>query len=195
MPLPTAFASVTFPAMGGAHDARAADHRVGAEVERVEEVVVEPPVYDMDGHLAARRPHPHPVPAADEIVALDQLHAHQPGQQGVFEVGGVAGAGGEDDDARVADPVGRGGAQRGEQALRVAVDGHDVLLGEEGGEDPGHRPPVLDDVRDPGRHPDVVLQHPEVARLVAYEIDAGDMDAHPARRLHAVRGPVEVRRS
>lgn len=178
--------------LGGAENARAADHRIGPEVQRIEEVVVEPPVYDMHRHLAPRGPHPDTVVAAGEIVPLDQLHPHQPGQQGVFEVGGVAGAGGEDDDPRVADPVGRGGAQGRQKSLRVAVHGYDVLFGEEGRKDPGHRAPVLDDVRDPGRHADVVLQDPEVPGLVPYEIDACDVDPYAARWLDPVRRPVEV---
>lgn len=178
--------------LGGAEDARAADHRIGPEVQRIEEVVVEPSVYDMHRHLAPRGPHPDTVVTAGEIVPLDQLHPHQPCQQGVFEVGGVAGAGREDDDPRVADPVGRGGAQGRQKSLRVAVHGDDVLFGEEGRKDPGHRAPVLDDVRDPGRHADVVLQDTEVPGLVPYEIDAGDVDPYAAGWLDPVRRTVEM---
>lgn len=162
-------------------------------MQRIEEVVVEPPVYDVDGHLAARRPHPDPVGPADQIVPFHQLHAHQPGQQGVFEVRGVARPGREHDDTRVADPVRGRGPERGEELLRVAVHGDDMLLGEEGGEDPGHRTPVLDDVRHPGRHANVVFEHPEVPGLVPYEIDPGDMNPDTARWLDPVRGSVEMR--
>lgn len=182
------------PGLGGVHDARAADHRVGAEVQRVEEVVVEPPVYDMDGHLAARGPHPHPVVAAGEVVPHHQLHAHQPGEQGVFEVGGVSRPRGEDHDPGILRARGRGGPQSGQQSPRVPVDGDHVLLGEERGEDPRHGSAVLDDVRHPARDPHVVLKDPEVARLVAYEVDAGDVDADPARWLDPLRGPMEVSR-
>ncbi len=67
-----------------------------------------------------------------------------------------------------------------------------MLLGEEGGEDPGHGTPVLDDVRDAAGHANVVLQHPEVPGLVPYEVDPGDVDPHPARWLHPVGSSVEV---
>lgn len=182
------------PGLGGVHDARAADHRVGAEVQRVEEVVVEPPVYDVDGHLAACGPHPHPVVAADQVVPHHQLHAHQPGEQGVFEVGGVPRSRGEDHDSGVLRPGGRGGPQRGQQPPRVPVDGDHVLLGEEGREDPRHGPAVLDDVRNPAGDPHVVLEDPEVAGLVPYEVDAGDVDAYSARWLDPLRGPMEMSR-
>ena len=46
-PLPTAFAMVTLPGPGRVDDARAADDRVGAELQRVQEIVVHPPVDDV----------------------------------------------------------------------------------------------------------------------------------------------------
>jgi hypothetical protein len=105
----------------GARGARAADHRVGPEAQRIGEVVVETPVHDVDRHLDARGPRPGPVAAADRIVPLHELQGHESCRQGVFEVRGVAGTGREDNDARVADPVGRGGAQSGKRLLRIPV--------------------------------------------------------------------------
>jgi hypothetical protein len=56
----------------------------------------------------------------------------------------------------------------------------------------GHRPPVLHHVADPGRHPDVVLEHPEGALLVADQVDARHVHPHPVVRLNAGRLAVEV---
>jgi hypothetical protein len=75
-------------------------------VHRVEELVVDAPVDDVDPLLAGRRPHPHDAVAADQVAALDQLDAHQPGEQGVLEVGAVVDARREHHDVRVVDPGG-----------------------------------------------------------------------------------------
>ena len=83
-----------------------AEHRVGAEVHRVEVLVVDAPVDDVDRLLALGRAHLDDAAGADEVAALDQLDAHHPGEQGVLEVGAVVDAGGEHDDGRVAGPVG-----------------------------------------------------------------------------------------
>jgi hypothetical protein len=55
------------------------------------------------------------VAVAEQVTALDELHAHQPGQQGVLEVRRVVHAGGEHHDEGVDDAVRRGGPQGAEQ--------------------------------------------------------------------------------
>jgi hypothetical protein len=72
-------------------------------VHRIEELVVDPAVDDVDALLAVRRPHADLVAGAHQVAALDQLDAHLPGQQGVLEVGGVVDARGEDDDRGLGD--------------------------------------------------------------------------------------------
>ena len=74
---------------GRVEDARAADERIGAEVQRVEELVVDPAVHHVHPLLAGRGPHvDDPVPA-DQVPAFDQFDAHLAGQEGVLEVGRV----------------------------------------------------------------------------------------------------------
>src|ERR1700727_2487091 len=46
----------------------------------------------------------------------------------------------------------------------------DLLVAEQGGEQPGHPQPVLEHVADPGRDPHVVLEDPELALLVADQV-------------------------
>ncbi len=65
-------------------------------------------------------------------------------------------------------------------------------LGEEAGQGLAQRPPVLDDVAHAGRDAQVVLEHPELTRLVADQVDAADVHPHPVGRFDAGRLPVEV---
>ena len=91
-PLPTTLAIVTLPARAALTMPGAAEHRVGAEVQRVEVVVVDAAVDDVDALLARGRAHVDDVVAAHEVAALDQLDAHLPGEERVLEVRGVVDA-------------------------------------------------------------------------------------------------------
>jgi len=84
-------------------------------MQRVEPVVVDPPVDDVDRPPAVRRVHVDAVAPAEQVTALDELDPHEPGQQGVLEVGGIVHAGGEDHDERIDDAVRRRRAQGREQ--------------------------------------------------------------------------------
>ena len=74
----------------------------------------------------------------------------------------------------------------------VVADGPHAVRGEQVREDPRHGPPVLHHVGDPGRRPQVVLEHPEGALRVADQVDARDVDAHAVGRHDAGRLAVEV---
>ena len=133
-----------------------------------------------------------PVAGAEQVTPLDQLGPHEPGQQGVLEVGRVVDAGGEDDDDRILGAFRGGGAQRGEQPGRVFVHRGHPLLGEQAGERARHGQPVLDHVADPGRDPDVVLQDPQLPVLVADQVDARDLHPDAVRRDQAGHLAVEA---
>ena len=194
-PLPTALADGDAAAAHRRDQAGDPEHRVAAEVHRVEELVVDPPVDDVDRAVAGRRLHAHLAADADEVAALDELDAHHPREEGVLEVRGVEDPGGEHDDGGVARAVGGGGTQRAEQHPGVVVHGPDPHRRERLGEDVGHGAAVGDDVADAGRHPDVVLEDPEGPRLVADEVDAGDVHPHPVGRPDAHDGAVVVLRA
>ena len=78
---------VTWPLRMADDQAGDAEHRVAAEVHRVEELVVDPAVDDVDRLVAGGGAHPHLAADAHQVAALDELDAHHPGQQGVLEVG------------------------------------------------------------------------------------------------------------
>ncbi len=145
------------------------------------------------GSRPLRRTHHDAAAPALEVAALDQLDAHRAGEQGVLEVGAVEDAGRQHDDGRVGDPGRCRGAQRREQLLRVAGDRADPVVAERLGDRRGDRAAVGHHVGDPGRHADVVLEHPELAVVVADQVDPADVHAHPVGRLDPGRLAVEVR--
>ncbi len=176
-------------------EAGAADEGLGAEVHRVEELVVHAAIDDVDATLAGGHPHVDDVVADDEVSPLDELDAHLAGEEGVLEVGRVVHSGGEDDDGRLGTgAMRRRRAQRRQQTLGVVGDRADAVAGEQLGEDPRHRAPVLDDVGAPRGHTDVVLEDAKGALPVADEIDPRDVDAHLVRGLDAGTRPLEVAR-
>ena len=85
----------------GAHQARNPEQRVGAELQRVDERVVEATVDRVHPLQARRRAHVTHGVADDEVRRLDELDAHLPGEERVLEVGGVHRAGGPEHDRRV----------------------------------------------------------------------------------------------
>ncbi len=100
----------------GEQQAGRAEHRVGAELQRIEELVVDAAVDHVDAGRTGGGAHPHPAAGAEQVAALDQLDAHQAGEQRVLEVGRVVDAGGEHDDRRVFDAVRCRCAQRARAA-------------------------------------------------------------------------------
>jgi hypothetical protein len=97
---------------------------------------------------------------------------HQPGEQGVFEIGRVEDARGEHHDVRVVDAGRGGGAERLEQLVRVLPDRAHPHRHEQLRQGLGHHPAVGDDVADPAGHPHIVLEDAPGSLLVADQVDA-----------------------
>ncbi len=177
----------------GAHQARHAQQRVGAELERVHEVVVDAPVDRVHPRQAARGAHVAERVAHHEVRGLHQLHAHLAGQEGVLEVGAVGRPRGPDDHHRVLAAAGRGRRERVEQQLRVVAHRPHVVAREQLGQQAAHRDPVLEHVGDPRRRAHVVLEHLPAPVGVADEVAAGHVAPDAAGRPDAVRRPGEGR--
>ena len=75
------------PGAVGADEPGHAEHRVGAELERVDEVVVEPAVDRVHALQPGGRAHVADGVADDEVGRLDELDAHLPREERVLEVG------------------------------------------------------------------------------------------------------------
>ena len=70
-----------------------AEVRVGAERQRIEEVIVDPSIDDVDAPQPCGGPHVDDVVVDEEVAAFDKRHAHLAREERVLEVGGVADAG------------------------------------------------------------------------------------------------------
>ena len=182
------------PGPGRVHHSGDSEHRVGPELHRVDELVVHPAIDHIHRALTLGGPHPDPAGGADQVAALDQLHPHRAGQPGMLEVGAVVDAGGEHHHDRLLHPGRGAGPKRSQQPLRILRHRRDPLGAQCLGEHRVHRQPVRHHVADPGRHPDVVLQHPELALLVPDQVDPGDMHPDPVHRLDPADRPLVAAR-
>ena len=176
----------------GVHDAGHAHERVGAKRERIEEVVVDPPVDHVDPLEAAGGPHEDDVVLHDEIGALHELDAHLPGEEAMLEVGRVVDARREHDDRRVAGGRRRDVLQHREELLGVVLHGADPLAGEELRKRPLHHLAVFEHVGDARRGAEVVFEDVHHAVATADEVGAGDVAPHALRRLEAGARPPEA---
>ena len=174
-------------------DARTAHQRLGAELQRVEILVVDAAVDHVHRDLALGGAEEDVGAVADEVAALHQVHAHEAGQQRVLVEGRVVHARRQHDHRRVLHRRRRGAAQRVDQASRVVGDHLNGLAPEQLGQHPRHGGAVGQHVAHPGRAPQVVLQHAELAVLVTDHVDARHVDAHAVGRRVAVGRPHEPR--
>ena len=122
---------------------------------------------------------------ADQVAALDELDAHVAGEERVLEVRGVVDAGREQHDGRRRALPGGATAQRREQLLRVVVDPEHAVALEQRRERPLHRLAVLEHVARARGRAQVVLEHEELAVLVAHDVDARDVRVDAAGRVDA----------
>ena len=139
---------------GGVEDPGATEQRTRLELERVQELVVHAPVYDVHPLLARSRAHVDDPVATYEVTPFDQGHAHLAGQEGMFEIGRIVDPRGKDHHRRALVGVARRGRpQSGQEVSGVVGDGPDLVAGKELGEDMSHGPAVLDHVGDAGGGP------------------------------------------
>mmetsp|Transcript_23677 Transcript_23677/g.42197 ORF Transcript_23677/g.42197 Transcript_23677/m.42197 type:complete len:377 (+) Transcript_23677:1070-2200(+) len=158
------------------HDARHAQHAVGIEGQRIEEIVVDPAVEHVNGLVAPRRAHRHAPVHHPQVVPFDKLGAHLIGEEGVFVIGGVVDAGRQHCKRwSAAAGIGSAGHERAAQALRVLADRLHFDLAEQLGEHVQHRLAIFEHIADAGRGAGVVLQHIEFIVVGAHQVGAHDM--------------------
>ena len=170
-----------------------AEERIGPELERIDEVVVEPAVDRVDAGEPARGSHVANLVAHNEVTRLDQLDPHLPRQERVLEVRAVRRPRRPDDNRRLVAERGRCLEQGLPQEGRITVDRLHPVTREQLRGQSGHRETVLEHVRDSRRGSDVVLEDPPGSVAVPDEIAAGNRAPDPAGRADSVHRAAEGR--
>ena len=169
------------------HDPRHTEGRIGIEGQRVEVIVIHPAIEHVDRLVSARGAHLHPAIDDAQIAAFDQFRAHLIGEEGVFEIGGIVGAGCQHRDRRLAPGEGgrHAGGQTAGEAARVVRHAFNRDPAEQIGEHPHHRFAVFQHVGHARRRAGVIFEHEEFIRPGAHQINADDVGVDPARRGEA----------
>ncbi len=124
------------------------------------------------------------IVAYEQIGAFDQLHAHFPSQERVFEIGTVETARGQHHRSGV---IQRAGALEGvEQQVGVVVDGRHALAGEQLGEQPHHHLAVFEHIAHATGGAQVVFKHVVAAITVTHQVDPGDVGIDVAVQVQAL---------
>ena len=176
------------------HQPGSAQHGVGTELLRVEELVVHPPVDHIDPRGAGGRVHPHPPARAEQVAPLDEFDAHHASEECVLVVRRVVHAGRQHHDRRVIDAVGSCGAQGLQETARIVDDGSHSQTREQLGQGLRHHSAIREHVAHPARNPHVVFEHAPGPAFVADHVDPRHVDAHAVGADDPRRLPVEVRR-
>ena len=166
------------------HQPRDAEQGVGAEDERVEEVVVDPPVDDVDAAQAGGGARVDGAAVHDQVAALDQVGSELAGEEHVLIEGRVVDAGRQQRDGRIGTALGRELLKRRPQQAAVLLDPPDAGAPVEAAEALLDRLAVRDHVGDARGNAQVVLQHEE-ALVGADDVGPADGDPGTARGRHA----------
>ena len=169
------------------HQAGHAERGIGAEGERIEEVVVDAAIDHVDALGPLGGAHEDELVLDEQVAPLDQLDAELVGQEGMLVIGRVVDAGREQHHGRIGVGGGRGDRFQGRQQLvRIVLDRRHAVAGEQLREQPQHDLPVLQHVGDAGGRAGIVLEHVEGLGIDADDVDAADMDIDVVRHLLAV---------
>ena len=96
------------------------------------------------------------------------------------------GARGQQHHDGIGNPGGGHAAQVVQQHVRIVIDRRHAMRGEQIRKQPHHHFAVFEHVGDAGGHAQVVFQHFELARVIAHDVDAGDVGVNVAGDIHSL---------
>ena len=111
----------------GVHQAGHAEHGVRSERERINEVVIDTPINDIDFLRPLRGAHENGVVLNKQVDALNQLYPHLLCEERMFKVSRVEVSRRHQDDSRVVDTNGCGVAQGLEKHVWIVIDRANLL--------------------------------------------------------------------
>ena len=171
----------------GLQQARHAQTRVAAQLQRVQKLVVQALQDAVHRLQAVQRLEVQARVAYREVVALHQRQAQVARQVGVFKVGLVVRARREQHDAR----IGTRRAHLPQPVEQRAVGGGQALhmhLAERLGEQARDEQPVLQQIPQARGSLCALCDHPPVALRIARHVERRNVQMHAAHRLNAVHG-------
>ncbi len=185
-PTPRGIGDGDITRLPGAHQARDTEQRLRTEGFRVHELLVDAPVDDVHTHGPVHGAHIDAVVVRHhQVTTLDQLSAHALREVGMLKVSGIENTRCEHDYAGAAPLPGGQGRQRLVELRRVVIHRQNTVILEQFRQHPLGDLTVFQHVGHPGRHPQVVFEHPETAVTVPHQVRPADMRPHPEPRRHA----------
>ena len=176
-----------------AHYTGNSEHRVRAERERIEILVVHAPVDHVDARQPADGLHVDDVAVNHQVAPFHQLDAHLLREKAVLEVGAVVDTRREQHDHRIAHAARRERPKNLAQLGRVMRDRQHVMHMERMGERARHHRAILEHVGDPAGGPHIVLEHQEIAGFrIAHQVDPGNVGMDAGGRLQPDHLPAEM---
>src|SRR5208337_3033940 len=169
----------------GPHQAFDAEHAFGLEGFRIEEIVVDAAVYDVDRLWPRHGFHKDLVVFHEQVPSFDERNADLTSEENVFEIGRVEHAWREQHDLRIGDARRRNLQELVTELCAVFGNALDFEAMHKIGKSPLHQMPTLDDIRYAGRRPPVVFQHKEIAAGIADAVGSANVDIGAARRIVA----------
>ena len=180
----------------GVEQAGNAQARIGAERQRIDEIVVDAAVNHIHAAQAGRGAHVDEIVVHHQIAAFHQLDSHLPRQKRVLEIGRIENARRQQNDGGLAGSLRRTlrrqRAQRGEQRLAIVLDGLHAALAEQIREQALHHLAAHQHVGDAAGHAQIVFEHHEFARRHADQIGARDGDIGVLADMEAAHLPAEM---
>ena len=134
----------------------------------------------------ARSAHVDRIVLHEQILPLDQFHAHLLGKESMLEIRRVVGPRRQHRDLRLFLSGRRHTAQVFQQQIGVVFDRLDRLRGEQLRKQTHHHLAVFEHVRDTRRHAKVVFEHVVFALACAHDVDTRDVGVDATGHIHAL---------
>ena len=179
----------------GVEEAWDTEIRVATEAERIEEVVVNTAIDDVDALQARRGAHVDDVVVDEQVASFDQFDAHLLGEKGVLEIGGVEDTRREQNDFGLV--AGRcvwrsERTQCREQRLRIVIDRGDSVVAKERWENFLQDLAVGQHVRNATGNSKIVFEDGKASVGKANQIGSTDADIDSMRDGESAHLPAEV---
>ena len=160
-----------------------AQHRIFSENRRVEKIIVNAPVNDVNRLQTFRRAHEHARIAHEQIAAFDNFNAHLPREISVFKIRAVVSARREQHHGRVGHACGRDVFETFQKLLRVMIHRLHADAFKHSRKRALHRAAIFQNVTHAGRTTAIVFEHEITAVPVADQIRAANVDVNSLRHF------------